>query len=689
MNKRWVRIRNKHGVVTEVPEERLEEMVANGASVINTYDVNPSAIVPEETYDGIIGFTEDATFYSGGRYHFWLQMLMLVELGHKVRVYTTNRPDFLLKNFEGLYELPEIISLGDWAKIKTKARLYFGSPFAGTFKALELSNRYGSPAIVQLFDPPSWLEREFPEEMASPRAFRDRIRSGVYHDFTVLALTEGGIPDFSDWYGIPESSLHEARPAINSRIIEMLRPSQKRNDIVVAVSRNHPRKRWEETMTAFKPFSHDHELHIFTDSETGLLDMARQYGVRDGSVALHIQESDFRKFATFLRAKAFISSSHYEGYGMFVPEARACGLPVACYDLPTIKEIYNDRGMFKAPTGNVAHLSHQLKKALEAGPIEPLTDHRFEERAKELGEIVSRVIKERSYFLAKPKEIKRIAWVADFSVDEHSGGAQRTNEIMIERGRELGYEIEEVNSADWRLVDADLYILNNIHYIYWNHTPDLLKIIRGRPFIRYEHDYLWKIPMPFERIQEVYDKSLLNIFLSPSHLAEHQRAGLRLDKVHIQPSPIDTSAFFRGEGDSNRVLYTGELGGHKGILNVFEHARNHPKLRYDLYGWEGAMWNQLKEQMPRNCKNFAPVKYGSMPQLYRGYGKFIHLPIWMEPFGRTVAEAYLSGCELITNKRVGFESFDWDYGNYEEVKAKLEEAPDRFWEKVGQVGNTS
>lgn len=679
----WIKIRNKHGVLTEIPETRLPDMLKKGASVVGTYSEASSSVV-SDTFDGVVAFTEDATFYSGGRYHFWLQMLMLVELGYKVRVYTTHKPTFLLDNFSGNYTLPEIVESGDWGRTHIKANLYFGSPFAGAIKALELAKEFSSPAVIQLFDPPTWLEREFPEEMSSSAILRDRIKRGDYSRFHVLTLTEGGVSDFSKWFGIDKSDFSEARPAINSRIIKLLSQNNERKDWIVAVSRNHPRKKWEETIVAFRPFSKTHQLHIFTNSEMGFYELAEQYNVPKESIVLHIKESDFQKFGHFVQAKALISSSHYEGYGMFVPEARACGLPVACYDLPTIKEIYQGRGMFKAPIGNVTELSHQLGRALKESPIPALYDHDFNTRAKELGDIIKGLIKEKRQVGVSGKP-KKIAWVADYSLSQHQGGAQRTNQIIIDRGRELGYEIEEVNSDNFHLPEADLYILNNIHYIYWNYTPQLLEIIDSKPFIRYEHDYLWKIPMPFSEIQHIYDQSLLNIFLSPLHLEEHQKAGLKLERVHLQPSPIDTERFTRGEGKKGTVLYTGELAEHKGLLNIFSHASNNPDLKYDLYGWAGNMWEKLKEDMPRNCKVNTPLGYEKMPDLYRKYGKFIHMPLWIEPFGRTVAEAYLSGCELITNNKVGFQSYDWDYSDYEGVRQRLAEAPDLFWEKVGDL----
>jgi hypothetical protein len=71
-----------------------------------------------------------------------------------------------------------------------------------------------------------------------------------------------------------------------------------------------------------------------------------------------------------------------------------------------------------------------------------------------------------------------------------------------------------------------------------------------------------------------------------------------------------------------------------------------------------------------------------MPEKMSEYSGFIHLPNWTEPFGRVVMEAYLSGCELIVNDKIGAMSFDWDYSDYDEVKDKLQSSVKKFWQVV-------
>jgi SAM-dependent methyltransferase len=53
-----------------------------------------------------------------------------------------------------------------------------------------------------------------------------------------------------------------------------------------------------------------------------------------------------------------------------------------------------------------------------------------------------------------------------------------------------------------------------------------------------------------------------------------------------------------------------------------------------------------------------PLGQEELPALYNRARTFAHLPEWYEPMGRTVAEAALCGCELVTNERVGVLSYD-------------------------------
>jgi hypothetical protein len=78
---------------------------------------------------------------------------------------------------------------------------------------------------------------------------------------------------------------------------------------------------------------------------------------------------------------------------------------------------------------------------------------------------------------------------------------------------------------------------------------------------------------------------------------------------------------------------------------------------------------------------FAPpgsvaVPYEAMPALLAEYERFVFLPTVIEPFGRTVVEAWAAGCEIITNGLVGARYW------MEEDPGALETAGEDFWRVV-------
>src|SRR5690606_34920358 len=69
--------------------------------------------------------------------------------------------------------------------------------------------------------------------------------------------------------------------------------------------------------------------------------------------------------------------------------------------------------------------------------------------------------------------------------------------------------------------------------------------------------------------------------------------------------------------------------------------------------------------------------------------QFICKPVWPEPSGRLAAEAFLSGCEILSNDRIGTFSFDFYPDNFEKAKAEMLQAPQNFWNAISEILNSS
>ena len=61
---------------------------------------------------------------------------------------------------------------------------------------------------------------------------------------------------------------------------------------------------------------------------------------------------------------------------------------------------------------------------------------------------------------------KKILWLADFDLEQAAGGAQRSDQILIDHGRSLGFDILKINKFNFgphiNIHDYDILISSNI-----------------------------------------------------------------------------------------------------------------------------------------------------------------------------------------------------------------------------------
>ena len=220
---------------------------------------------------------------------------MLTESNLKTVIYTNEMPIFR-KDFD-LYETPEVRIIGHDNKSKYKgaeafydldveANAYFGSPATASMSALRLGLKYKKPVYVTMFDPPSWVENSevcTKDELSRDFALKAFLDKHLHElvDFKLIVLTENSIDDWAKWYGLDKKYIVALHPAVNSRMIELFdkRTKRKRDNSIVAVSRNHPRKGFLEVLWAFKPFSRDHVLTIITNEDKDIITKVEALGI--------------------------------------------------------------------------------------------------------------------------------------------------------------------------------------------------------------------------------------------------------------------------------------------------------------------------------------------------------------------------------------------------------------------------
>jgi hypothetical protein len=246
----------------------------------------------------------------------------------------------------------------------------------------------------------------------------------------------------------------------------------------------------------------------------------------------------------------------------------------------------------------------------------------------------------------------RVGWLSD--APTYTGGAELTQAEFRAAAPE-GVEI--VDCPAGAVQDCDRYVIHNcVRY-----TPGDFEPIKHRPAVKYWHDVG---PWISQDVRAILDEHAQAVCCSP---VQAEYMGLS-DAVLIPPA-LDLQRF---EEAASRVN-----GNRAGVVSVGQ-WRNFGKAAHRVAAWAMASDTNVDffgdgAFAPDGSQ---PVAYQDMPGLLARYQVFVFLPMVIEPFGRTVAEAWAAGCEVVTNGLVGAR-----YWITERPEA-LETAADDFWAVV-------
>jgi glycosyltransferase involved in cell wall biosynthesis len=169
----------------------------------------------------------------------------------------------------------------------------------------------------------------------------------------------------------------------------------------------------------------------------------------------------------------------------------------------------------------------------------------------------------------------------------------------------------------------------------------------------------------------LYKNSEMNFFLSPLH--RDIIVGLLNHKINssILPPFLDLDNIPTDNELSKDIeyLYVGTISNYKGY-NEIEKLFSHVGDKFFFIG-------PKDKSVKLFTKNH--IQWATRKEVYSFMlrsKKFVHLPLWKEPMGRTILEASLCGCEIIGNQNVGALSFDFDLGNRKNYENALSHAVD-------------
>ena len=276
-------------------------------------------------------------------------------------------------------------------------------------------------------------------------------------------------------------------------------------------------------------------------------------------------------------------------------------------------------------------------------------------------------------------------FISDFTLNQRSGGAQVSNDLIIKKGRDLGYDITEHHHSS-SITDFfqsyDLVINSNLEAIS-KISPEKLNYINKLPnSVRLEHDSC--LYLENETREELFKNCKKTFFLSDYHYSFFkQYYGDYFENVEIVYDPIDTNLFCKSDCEKEYdVVYCGYLHPLKGLNNLIKFARLNPDRQVSIFGW-GDLNPQTILENEKSIKYEGFKSHEEIAEIFKKSKAVFHSPIVNEPFCRMIGEALLCGVEEIIGDKQKIGSYlEFEKVGYENFKEGCKNAAETFWSKI-------
>lgn len=210
------------------------------------------------------------------------------------------------------------------------------------------------------------------------------LRSSIEKSQKVITISKSSQRDIARHYGVPINEIDIVYPAVDHEVFyprDKVEVSKLRaeyslfGDYMLFVSTLEPRKNVENLIKAYQKIP----KHL---SDKYSLVLVGGRGWHDDSIREAIYEARLKGFrvlqpgyvadkdmpALFSGASAFVFPSNYEGFGIPVLEAMACGVPVICSDNSSLPEVAGDAAYYCKT--NVASIKQAMEAVLASSSLQ-------------------------------------------------------------------------------------------------------------------------------------------------------------------------------------------------------------------------------------------------------------------------------------------------------------------------------
>jgi glycosyltransferase involved in cell wall biosynthesis len=196
---------------------------------------------------------------------------------------------------------------------------------------------------------------------------RERLKTINSYPF-INTLSRFSASEIADVYGYPIERIGVTHPGVNERMYREPEPKALAEvaamglhdrSFFLTVGTVEPRKNHKVLVEAYvgmpAAFRRRFPLVIVGASGWGSLQVSGQEElVRDGSIRFLGYAAEDVVHALYARARALLFPTLYEGFGIPVAEAMACGLQPVVSDIPVMHEVAGEAGIFVDPQDPLA-----------------------------------------------------------------------------------------------------------------------------------------------------------------------------------------------------------------------------------------------------------------------------------------------------------------------------------------------
>jgi len=225
------------------------------------------------------------------------------------------------------------------------APLLCGRPMVTLFHDLQHKRH---PEYFRWFDLPFW---------------RFLLWASARRSRGIIAVSRATRDDFERFYGLDAKVIHHG---VEREFFDVARQREPK-DYLLCASTLHPHKNLERLLRVYRRSPDLPKLIV-----TGVRGFAaeRLEAMRPASVEFTGWIPRDQLLELYRCARGFIYPSTFEGFGMPVLEAMAAGVPLACSDIPVLREVAGDCALYFDPLDEEALHRALFRLATGAIPVE-------------------------------------------------------------------------------------------------------------------------------------------------------------------------------------------------------------------------------------------------------------------------------------------------------------------------------